>query len=59
MDKYVDLSNFILESGFYPDIWRDNVIKPICKGEETLDPSNYRGIAVVLVSFSAGNFSID
>ena len=59
MEEYVDLSYFILKSGFYPDVWRDNVIKPIYKGEETLDPSNYRGIAVVLVSFSAGNFSID
>ena len=46
MQEYVDLFNFILKSGFYPDVWRDNIIKPIYKGGGTLDPSNYRGIAV-------------
>lgn len=43
---YVFLMNCILQTGFYPDIWRENIIKPVYKGGGSYDPSNYRGIAI-------------
>ena len=36
----------ILNTGVYPEAWRDNFIKPIVKGGSCNDPSNYRGIAL-------------
>ena len=46
IDDFAFLLDFILQKGFYPDIWRENIIKPIYKGGGAYDPSNYRGIAV-------------
>ena len=43
---YVQLFNMILNTGVYPEAWRDNFIKPIFKGGSCNDPSNYRGIAL-------------
>lgn len=43
---YVNLFNTILKSGIYPELWRENYIKPIFKGGCFNDPSNYRGIAL-------------
>jgi hypothetical protein len=43
---YVNLFNAILKSGIYPELWRENYIKPIFKGGCFNDPSNYRGIAL-------------
>ena len=46
IDDFAFLLDFILQKGFYPDIWRETITKPIYKGGATYDPSNYRGIAV-------------
>ena len=46
IEEFVVLFNFIMKSEVYPDIWRDNIIKPIYKGGGTQDPSNYRVITV-------------
>ena len=43
---FCDIFNLILNTGVYPDSWRDNFIKPIFKGGSCNDPSNYRGIAL-------------
>lgn len=43
---YVKLFNLILETGIYPSIWTENLIKPLFKGGNFTDPSNYRGIAL-------------
>ena len=43
---YVNLFNTILKSGIYPELWRENYIKPIFKGWCFNDPSDYRGIAL-------------
>jgi hypothetical protein len=45
---YVNLFNTILKSGIYPELWRENYIKPIFKGGCFNDPStcNYRSIAL-------------
>lgn len=46
VEEFVALFNCILKSGIYPDVWRDNIIKPLYKGGGTQDPSNYRGITI-------------
>ena len=43
---YVQQFNMILNTGVYPEAWRDNFIKPIFKGGSCNYPSNYRGIAL-------------
>ena len=43
---YVTIFNLVLKSGIYPNIWRENFIKPIFKGGNVNDPSCYRGIAI-------------
>ena len=44
--EYTSIFNFILRNGIYPNIWKENIIKPIYKGGGNLNPSNYRGIAL-------------
>ena len=36
----------VLRNGTYPSMWRENMIKPIYKGDGTSDMNNYRGIAI-------------
>ena len=43
---YRQLFNLILLNGQFPDCWRNNLIKPLHKGGDLSDPSNYRGIAM-------------
>ena len=43
---YVDVFNLILNSGKYPSIWRENLIKSLFKGGCANDPSCYRGKAI-------------
>jgi hypothetical protein len=43
----------LLNSETYPDLWRENFIKPIFKGGCINDPSKYRGVAL---SSCFGNF---
>ena len=43
---YRQLFNRILLNGQFPDCWRNNLIKPLHKGGDSSDPSNYRGIAM-------------
>ena len=43
---YKHLFNLILVNGQFPDCWRNNLIKPLHKGGDLNDPSNYRGIAM-------------
>ena len=38
--------NMILNSGIYPEIWRNAIIVPIYKGGLLDNPDNYRGIAL-------------
>ena len=40
------LFNLILINGQFTDCWRNNLIKPLHKGGDLSDPSNYRGIAM-------------
>lgn len=40
------LFNLLLESGHFPEIWKENLITPIFKNGEKYDPNNYRGITV-------------
>ena len=46
VDIYVNIFNYILKSGVYPNKWKENLIKPLFKGGSFCDPSNYRGIAL-------------
>ena len=43
---YKHLFNLILVNGQFPDCLRNNLIKPLHKGGDLKDPSNYRGIAM-------------
>ena len=43
----VKLFNHILSSGQYPKEWKKSYIKPLYKGDDPLDPSNYRGISIM------------
>ena len=43
---YRQLFNLILLNGQFPDCWRNNLIKPLHKGGDLSDPSNYRGIVM-------------
>ena len=43
---YLKLFNSILSTGSYPDIWRNNIIKPLYKSGLADDPPNYLGIAI-------------
>lgn len=45
-DCYLKLFNSILKSGCFPDIWRNNIIKPLYKTGQMEATSNYRGIAI-------------
>ena len=38
--------NIILDESQFPEIWKIGYIVPIFKGEDSFDPSNYRGIAI-------------
>ena len=38
--------NLILDKSLFPHIWKIGYIVPIFKGEDSFDPSNYRGIAI-------------
>ena len=38
--------NLILDKFQFPEIWKIGYIMPIFKGEDSFDPSNYRGIAI-------------
>ena len=38
--------NLILDKSQFPEIWKIGYIVPIFKGEDSFDPSNYRGIAI-------------
>jgi hypothetical protein len=40
------LFNSILSNGFFPSIWRVNMITPLHKKGDKNNPSNYRGIAI-------------
>ena len=46
VEIYVKLFNFILKSSIYPDMWKENLIRPIFKGGSFSDPSNHRGNAL-------------
>ena len=48
IEEFAVLFNCLLKPGLYPEVWRDNIIKPIYKGGGggTQDPSNYTSIAV-------------
>ena len=46
VDIYVNIFNYILKSGVYPNKWKENLIKLLFKGGSFSDPSNYRGIAL-------------
>lgn len=43
---YVCFFNCILKQGVYPDLWKENFIKPIFKGGCFNNPSDYRGVAL-------------
>ena len=43
----VKLFNHILSSGQYPKEWKNSYIKPPYKGDDPLNPSNYRGISIM------------
>ena len=43
----VKLFNMVLSSGCYPEQWKRSYIKPLYKGGDQTDPSNYRGITVM------------
>ncbi len=43
----VKLFNLILSTGVYPESWKIGYIRPIFKGDDPCDPTNYRGIAVM------------
>ena len=45
-NAYAYIFSQILRNGIYPSIWRENMIKPICKGGDTMDTNTYRGIAI-------------
>ena len=38
--------NLILDKFLFPEIWKIGYIMPIFKGEDSFDPSKYRGIAI-------------
>ena len=38
--------NIILDKSLFPHIWKIGYIVPVFKGEDSFDPSNYRGIAI-------------
>ena len=38
--------NIIFDNSQFPEIWKIGYIVPIFKGEDSFDPSNYRGIAI-------------
>ena len=38
--------NIISDKSLFPHIWKFGYIVPIFKGEDSFDPSNYRGIAI-------------
>ena len=40
------LFNIILTQRQYPDQWRDNILKPLCKGGDDKNPENYRRIVI-------------
>ena len=46
VDIYVNIFNYILKAGVYPNKWKENLIKPLFEGGPFSDPSNYRGIAL-------------
>ena len=46
VDLFVKVFNMILKSEVYPELWRENYIKPIFKGGCLNNPSNYRGLAL-------------
>ena len=43
----VKLFNHILSSGQYPKGWKNSYIKPLYKGDDPLNPPNYRGISIM------------
>jgi hypothetical protein len=43
---FVKLFNAILSNGFFPSIWRINMITPLHKKGAKDNPANYRGIAI-------------
>ena len=45
-NAYAYIFSHILRNGTYPSMWRENMIKSICKGGGTMDTNNYRGIAI-------------
>jgi len=47
MPCLMKLFNSILLSGKYPSEWKTGYIKPLLKGGDTNDPSNYRGISIM------------
>ena len=44
--------NKILLDGYYPDIWRNNLILPINKGGLKTEPNKYRGLQYQVVTGS-------
>ena len=46
-----DIFNTILNTGVFPNCWRDSVIVPIHKSGSKLDPANYRGISLINVMY--------
>jgi potassium voltage-gated channel Eag-related subfamily H protein 8 len=46
VDIFVRVFNMILKSEVYPELWRENYIKPIFKGGCLNNPSNYKGLAL-------------
>lgn len=43
---YASIFNSIIKHGIYPDLWKENFIKPIFKGGCFNNPANYRGVAL-------------
>ena len=41
----------VLNSGTFPESWKEGIIIPIHKNESQLDPNNYRGITVGSLSW--------
>ena len=40
------LFNQILKVGFYPNLWKSDILSPIHKSNEKNDPDNFRGISL-------------
>ena len=46
VEVILQIFNLILYKCYFPAIWKVGYIIPIFKGEDSFEPSNYRGIAI-------------